>query len=61
MKFSIGNKVVSIKLSNQGKDYIGYILSILFLAFVLASPIILGFLFIVAFAMNILLVKGDDF
>ena len=45
MKFSIGNKVVSIKLSNQGKDYIGYILSILFLAFIFGSPILLAYFY----------------
>ena len=45
MKLSIGNKVYSLTLSQKGKDYLGYILAILFLAGILASPIILGYLY----------------
>ena len=45
MKLVLGNKVVTFGLSQKGKDYLGYILSILFLAFILGSPIILGYLY----------------
>ena len=45
MKLVTKNKIYTLKLSQKGKDYIGYILAILFLAFILAAPIILGFLY----------------
>ena len=45
MKLVFRNKVITFGLSQKGKDYLGYILAILFLAGILASPIILGYLY----------------
>ena len=45
MKLSIGNKVYNLTLSQKGKDYLGYILAILFLAGIIGSPIILSYLY----------------
>ena len=45
MKLVLGNKVVTFGLSKKGKEFFGYILAVLFLTFVLASPIILSYLY----------------
>lgn len=45
MKLVLGNKVVTFGLSQKGKDYLGYILAVLFLAGIIGSPIILSYLY----------------
>ena len=45
MKLVTKKRVYTLKLSQKGKDYLGYILAILFLAGIIGSPIILSYLY----------------